>query len=144
MASGLNLTPDITVLGVQAGLFLANMFVVKKLMLEPYLKVRELRDQKTGGSQDSAQALLQKAKELDAVISQKMKDAHKGAAELREKIKSEANQVRATLVTKAELEAKSDQQALLKSISENLKEEKSRLDQTVSTISDELVRLAIS
>ena len=144
MASGLNLTPDITVLGVQAGLFLANMFVVKKLMLEPYLKVRELRDQKTGGSQDSAQALLQKAKELDAVISQKMKDAHKGAAELREKIKSEANQVRATLVTKAEFAAKADQQALLKSISENLKEEKSRLDQTVSTISDELVRLAIS
>ena len=103
MSSSLNLNPDLAVIGVQAGIFLANMFVVKKLMLEPYLKVKAARDKSTGGNQGDASSLLDKAKEMDQQIAVKMRDAHKQAAETREAIKSAAQNKRNDLVQKAEM-----------------------------------------
>ncbi len=41
--STLNLIPDLELLTVHAGLFLANIWVVKKLIFEPYIKMRDKR-----------------------------------------------------------------------------------------------------
>lgn len=142
MSSSLNLSPDPIVIGVQAGLFLANMYVVKKLMLDPYLKVRSAREAKTGGSQDDAQALLAKAAELDQAMTEKMRVAHKAASATRESIKSAAQAQRASTLAKAEAAAKKEQTEIQNAISANLAEERSKQQQTVGQITDEFVRLA--
>jgi F0F1-type ATP synthase membrane subunit b/b' len=142
MSSGLNLSPNITVIAIQAGIFLTNMFVVKKLMLEPYLRVRDARMKKTGGSQDDAQSLRSKALELDGQIASKMKEAHRQASEVREKIKSEAITKRNLLIAEAEKSAKEEQSKLLKDIQANLTEERTKLAATVDELSKNFVNLA--
>lgn len=138
----LNLTPDPVVLGVQAGIFLTNMFVIKKLILEPYMKVRSARDAKTGGSQHDAEALLVKAEEMDRVIGEKMRDAHKAAATVREKIKSTATAKRAEILASAEATARKEQAEIQKSIASNLQEERSKKEQTIQQITSEFIQLA--
>jgi F0F1-type ATP synthase membrane subunit b/b' len=135
--SQLNLKPDPIVLGVQAVVFLVNMFIVKKLMLEPYLTVRSRRDAQTGGSQDAAQKLQHEADALESKITERMRAAHKDAAQVRETIKKEALDKRATMLAKAESEAKAEQAKIETAIATNLKEERVRQDDTIKTISDQ-------
>ena len=135
--SQLNLKPDPIVLGVQAVVFLINMVIVKKLMLEPYLSVRLRRDAQTGGSQDAAQKLQREAESLESKITERMRAAHKDAAQVRDVIKKEALEKRAGLLTKAESEAKAEQSRIEAEIAANLKEERARQEQSIRTISDE-------
>jgi F0F1-type ATP synthase membrane subunit b/b' len=135
--SQLNLKPDPIVLGVQAVIFLANMFVVKKLMLEPYLSLSSRREAQTGGSQDSAQKLLLEAQSLETKITERMRTAHKDAAQVRDAIKKEASDKRAALLAKAESEAKAEQVKIESAITDNLKEERARKEETIKQIGDQ-------
>jgi F0F1-type ATP synthase membrane subunit b/b' len=135
--SQLNLKPDPIVLGVQAVVFLLNMFIVKKLMLEPYLAVRSRRDAQTGGSQDAAQKLQHEAEALESKITERMRSAHKDAAQVREAVKKEALDKRAAILSKAESEAKAEQSKIEAAVASNLKEERARQDQSIQTISDQ-------
>jgi len=135
--SQLNLKPDPIVLGVQAVIFLVNMFIVKKLMLEPYLSVRSRRDAQTGGSQDAAQKLQNEAEALEAKITDRMRTAHKESAQVREGIKKEALDKRAAILAKAESESKAEQARIESAIATNLKEERARQDQSIKTIAEQ-------
>lgn len=55
--SSLNLTPNPIVMVIEAGVFLVNFLVVKKLLLEPFLAVKAERNQRTAGSQSQAEQL---------------------------------------------------------------------------------------
>ena len=132
----LNLSPDPIVLGAQAAIFLANMFVVKKLILEPYLSVRSRREASTGGSQDEAQKLAAEAEALEVKITERMRATHKEAASVREAIKSDALSKRATILSHAEVEAKKDQAKIESDIEANLKEERARQEETINRIAD--------
>jgi F0F1-type ATP synthase membrane subunit b/b' len=135
--SQLNLKPDPIILGVQAIIFLFNMLVVKKLMLEPYLVIRARRDSQTGGSQDAAQALQAEATALESKITERMRQAHREAAQIRDGIKKEAADRRAALLAKADTEAKAEQSRIETAVASNLREERSRQEQTVKDISDQ-------
>lgn len=140
MSSSLNLRPDLPIIGIQAGIFLLNMWAVKKLMLEPYLRVKAARDSQTGGSQEEAQLLLVKAAELDRVISEKMRDAHKAASATRETLKSAAAKQRAEILLVAETKAKKEQADIQRAVAANLTEERAKRAETVAQITDEFVR----
>lgn len=132
----LNLTPDPIILGAQAAIFLANMIVVKKLILEPYLSVRSRREASTGGSQDEAQSLLKEAEALGEKITQRMRAAHKDAAALRDKIKGEAMTKRAAILADADAAAKKEQAKIMSEIESNLREERLRKDSTIKEVAD--------
>ena len=132
----LNLSPDPIVLGAQAAIFLANMFVVKKLILEPYLSVRSRREASTGGSQDEAQKLATEAEALEMKITERMRATHKEAASVREAIKSDALSKRAMILSHSEVEAKKDQAKIESAVEANLKEERARQDETINRIAD--------
>jgi F0F1-type ATP synthase membrane subunit b/b' len=135
--SQLNLKPDPIVLGVQAVIFLANMFVVKKLMLEPYLSLSSRREAQTGGSQETAHKLMLEAQALEGKITERMRAAHKEASQIRDAIKKEASDKRAALLAKAESESKAEQVKIESAITENLKEERSRKEDTIKLIGDQ-------
>jgi F0F1-type ATP synthase membrane subunit b/b' len=134
--SQLNLTPDPVLLGTQAAIFLANMLVVKKLILNPYLAVRSRREAATGGSQDEAQKLTREALALEAKITERMRAAHKEATVIREKIKSDAMSARSARLAKAESEAKEAQTKMEQEIAQNLNEERSRKEATIKTVAE--------
>ena len=133
--SQLNLTPDPVVLGAQAAIFLANMFVVKKMILDPYLSVRSRREASTGGSQEAATKLITEAKELEGKITERMREAHRDAATKRERIKTEANLKRANMLKDAEQFCKLEQQKIEKEIAANLEDERARKDETIKNLS---------
>jgi F0F1-type ATP synthase membrane subunit b/b' len=132
----LNLSPDPVVLGAQAAIFLANMLVVKKLILEPYLSVRSRREASTGGSQTEAQSLLNEADALEDKITQRMRAAHKDASIARDKIKNEAMNKRTAILAQADAEAKKEQAKIISEIESNLREERLRKDATIKEIAD--------
>ncbi len=133
--SQLNLTPDPVVLGAQAAIFLANMFVVKKTILEPYLLVRSRREASTGGSQEAASKLIAEANALESKITERMREAHRDAAQKREQIKADANIKRTTLLKEAEQFCKLEQQKIEKEIAANLDDERTRKDETIKNLS---------
>ena len=57
--SSLNLVPNPTIMAIQAGLFVANFVAVKKLLLEPYLKVYDQRQDLTVGNKTEAIKILE-------------------------------------------------------------------------------------
>lgn len=134
--SQLNLTPDPIVLGAQAAIFLANMFVVKKLILNPYLSVRSRREASTGGNQDVALKLSADAQALEVKITERMRTAHKEAASVREAIKLDALNKRSALLSAAEATAKQDQKKIESEIAANLNEERARKEETIKTIAN--------
>lgn len=133
----LNLSPDPIVLGVQSAIFLANLFVVKKLILEPYLSVRNKREASTGGSHEEAEKLQAEALALEAKITDKMRAAHKDAAITREKIKNQALHRRSELLAKAETEAKTQQSKVENEIAENLRLERAKKELTIRQIAND-------
>lgn len=141
--SQLNLSPDPIVIGAQAAIFLANMYVVKKLILEPYLSVRTLREARTGGNQDMAQKLSQEAQALESKITERMRAAHKEAATAREAIKNEAMTKRSATLSMADAAAKSEQAQIDAEIAANLNSERAKKEETIKTIADSFFAQAI-
>ena len=132
--SHLNLTPDPVIIATQAAIFLANMFVIKKLILNPYLSVRSRREASTGGNQHEAQKLAQDALGLEAKITERVRAAHKEASTAREVIKSEALSKRAAKLAKAEADTKASQLAVQHQIAANLQEERANKETSIKTI----------
>ncbi len=140
--SAINLSPDVTLIGIQASLFLSNVFIVKKLMLEPYLKVRDEREKKTQGHEGTAERLMKEADSMDRAIADKLRVAHQKASQRSNQIKSDAMSQRTALIAKAETEAKAAQVALLSEIKTNLAEESARKSEAIAAIKKELMLLA--
>ena len=61
----LSLVPNPTLLVVQTGIFLNNVWLVNTLILKPYQKLKAARDQDTVGNQDEARRAL---KEVAAIV----------------------------------------------------------------------------
>ena len=142
MSSSLNLKPDLPIMIIQAGLFLVNMYVVKKLILEPYLLLRSSREKATGGSQLEAQELVAKSSKLDQEVAEKLRDAHKAAAVTREGLKSAAVSKRSEILAAAERAAKKEQQDLRTAIVNNLAEERLKRESNIMAIANDLIAKA--
>ena len=134
----LNLTPNPSVLLVQTGVLIANVVVVKKLLLDPYLKVYEKRQSMTKGSKNKASELIKHNEGALIDINKKIESAASGARDHREKLYQEAVAKRETMIGKAESDAKSIIEDAKKRVSAELQEEKNKIPQVVKKLSDEL------
>lgn len=143
MAS-LNLIPNPPVLAVQAVIFLANVVVVKKLFVEPYLQVKDRRDKITVGSKDDAARFLAEAEQISQRLNERLQSAFDAAKAEREKIRNAAIAKRDALLAAAEAEAKTHVEAMERQISDALNREKSKVPGVVQTLTDEVYRIALA
>lgn len=95
--AGLNLNPNPYVLVTQAGFFLASMYSIKKLMVEPYLKVKGKRDDLTTGNKSQADSILSsnnsKASEIESRLSSSLDESRKEVGEIYAKGASESDSI---------------------------------------------------
>ena len=70
--SSLNLTPDPQLMFAQATIFIANMYVVKRYLINPFMKIKEQRDALTDGSEHEAVRLEQESAEMLKTINEKI------------------------------------------------------------------------
>jgi len=143
MAS-LELIPNPQVPVVQAGIFLANLVVVKKLWVEPYLTVRDRREKMTAGSKDDATRFLADAERLSEEINAKLKSAAGEAKSHRETIRNAALARRAQILAAAESEAKAHVDTVERQIKDELTRERSKVPAIVQTLTDDVYKLALS
>jgi len=136
--SSLNLVPNPTVLLVQAGVFLANAYVAKKMIIEPYLDVYKRRHGVTKGSQDLAVRLENENKAAVLGITARIQDAATAANKVREQIISEARQEKAKIIGQAEQEAKGYLDTMMKDIQGQFAVERAKITDIVSAISTEV------
>lgn len=142
--SSLNLLPNPSVFLVQTGIFVANLYVVKKFMLEPYLKVKEKRDRITVGSHQHASSLNQENEKKFASIHQKLRDASDVIKEKTAAIGAEAQRKRDGLLSSAEAEAKAFLSKAQKEVANELAQEREKIPTIVRQLSNNLFEKTVN
>lgn len=133
MAS-LNLVPNPSVMIVQTGIFLANFVIIKKLFLEPYLKVSDKRAAVTTGGVKDADSIVKSNLESQARIDSKMSDVRDEAAKLRQLAQSEAQKEATSIVSAAEVDARLTVSAVREEIQQNSAEERQKIPAIVEEL----------
>lgn len=143
MAS-LNLIPNPPVLAVQAVIFLANVVLVKKLFVEPYLQVKDRRDKVTIGSKDDATRLLAEAEQISQRVNERLQSAYDAAKVEREAIRNAAIAKRDDLLAAAEKDAKAHVESVERQIGDAMTREKAKVSGVVESLTDEVYRIALA
>lgn len=136
--SQLNLVPDPIVLAAHAGVFVATIAIVKKLYVEPYLKLRDRRESLTTGSQQDSKNILQRCEEISSQINVRLKEASVEVNKIREESRRVATLKREDIVKKAEAEMKTALAQLEKSVKEELMTERTKIQNVVLELSKEV------
>jgi F0F1-type ATP synthase membrane subunit b/b' len=134
----LNLVPDPAIVGVQIGLFVVNMAIVKKLFLEPYLRLRAKRDALTTGSQADATRLLYECDEIARKVQESIEEAAAGAASERERVKVGASQRRTEIIKTAEEKARAEVESVAARVKKEVAEQRALLPQVISDLTSQL------
>lgn len=137
--SSLNLNPNATVMLVQAGVFLVNFVVVKKLLLEPYLSVSAQRKQLTEGNQSQAEHLEIENQKAIHKIQAQLNQVGDETRSLRDQAIQKAKVDRDSLVHGASDEASRTIESLRQELSKELASERSRIPTLVDQLTKEFV-----
>ncbi len=138
--SAFNLSPNPAVMIVQAGVFLTAIAVVKKLYLEPYLRVRGRRDAMTTGSKAHADELVDRNNQLTKQITSRVSEAHQSTRQLREELIKSAATNKQKIVSSAEDEAKATVDAMRTQITQDIKAAQAQIPDVVRNVSDTVYR----
>jgi F0F1-type ATP synthase membrane subunit b/b' len=138
MAS-LELKPEPIVVAVQGVIFLASMYSVKKLMLEPFLKLRERRKALTEGRFQEARKIVDEAEQKLSAIRERMREAAMAARSDRDVIVGKAVLARTELIAKAEAEGKQVISEMKNRISVDLAGERAVIKSQVSVLTKQVM-----
>lgn len=142
MAS-LNLIPNSGVLVVQAGIFLANMVVVKKLIIDPYLQLKDKREEMTLGNQEAAKSLLQACQKKNEELDAQMTTVYVEAMAIRKKHKEQAEVVQQKDLLDARHEAVDYIEKMRCELRQNLHDEREKLPVVIAKLADEVYKASL-
>jgi F0F1-type ATP synthase membrane subunit b/b' len=141
--ANLDLIPKLPVLAVQAGIFVANLGIMKKLFMEPYLKVREAQDGMTVGSQGDASRLLAEADRVSSDVNARLLAAMAEAKAAREKVRAHALSTRQSLLEEAQTLARQELDKVETAIRGQLQSEREKVPSIVASLSNEVFNIAL-
>lgn len=102
MASAVDLDFSAVIAG---GLFLFMLFVLKFVLIDPYVKIVEERERRTEGARDGADDLQRKAQETLLAYEERLSTARREAMDLRTGLRTGAEEKREAQVAQARDEA---------------------------------------
>lgn len=137
------LVPNPVVLAVQVGVFLANVVVIKKLMLEPYLAVRDRREKLTQGNRDEASAIVTRCESLATDINQRLVATAQTAQKAKESIRNEALEKRNAILAAAEAESHATIEKMAAEVKQTLAAERAKVPQVVQQLTQQVFQLAV-
>ena len=142
--ANLDLIPKLPVLAVQAGIFVANLGIMKKLFMEPYLKVRNAQDGQTIGSQGDAARLLAEADQVSTEVNARLQAALHSAKEAREKVRGTAIAHRQTLLSAAQAAVKSELDRVEGEVKAQMEAERAKVPNVVASLVNEVYKIALN
>ena len=136
----LNLVPNPTLLVVQTGVFITNVWLINTLILKPYQKLKDARDQATVGNQDEAHRILKNIASMSAAIKQKTAEALEQARESIKSARDQAHKQQQQIVSAATDEAQKTLEGFRDELKRNLNAERERSKEIFGALSDELYK----
>lgn len=137
MAS-LNLVPNVSVMLTQAGIFTATLFVVKRTMLDPFLKVKKKRLHYTVGYKTKAKNLLESNEKIISELNMKMSEASSELSKVREEYKARSLKEKNKIIEDAEKEVKAIIDEAKKQIDNEIASEKEKIPVIAQKLSTEM------
>ncbi len=137
--SSLNLSPNPVIMAATAGVFIANLIAVKKLLLEPYLKVRDQRIKATFGNQAAAEQLEVENTRATEKIRDRIAQASLEARNFRDSSLATAKQKRDELLAAASKEATDVVTAMRGDLVKELAEQRQAVPAIVQQLSRQFV-----
>jgi F0F1-type ATP synthase membrane subunit b/b' len=133
----INLMPDLSLLAVMV-IFILEYIVVSRYFLKPINEVLESREAEAKSAQETYEQSLGRFNEGTNLIEQKLHEAKREAAQLRDKFRAEAGTHRASLVERTTSEAKK----LVSEAEERLKRDIKEVREKIVRDAESLARLA--
>ncbi len=129
---------------VQIGVFLAGAAVVKKLLVEPYISVRDRRDRSTIGNRDEANQILVRCESIAQDIAGKLGAAANAAKQAHHVTRAAATKKSQETVEAAQVASKARIEAMEQQVSQELASERAKIPQIVAALSDDLYQVALA
>ena len=142
--SSLNLVPNVAVMAAQTGIFVANYYAVKKLLLEPYLKVYDKRRSLTVGSKEDSIRLIQENSDKELKIKSDLEKAFSDAKSVIDATVSGANTERDNIISKADAEVKAYLEGARKELASDLDEINQKVPAMVDGITNVIFEKVLS
>lgn len=136
----LNLVPNPTLLVVQGGVFLANIWLIDKLILKPYLKLKDARDRLTVGNQDATRSIHQEIENKSKIIRERLDKALDAARLELNAARQEATKQQEQMVNMAQENLERDLDHFRTSLKITLLEERAKTSQVVEGVSSEIYK----
>jgi F0F1-type ATP synthase membrane subunit b/b' len=142
--SALNLIPDLEILCAQTGIFLANLVVVKTLIINPYLSLQEKRRAHTSDSQDQAQKTLASCVQQSAAIEAQIAATIAEVSTQGEKVKAQALTEQQRLIVAVRQQVDVDLEAMRREIAEQLAEQRSKVPAVAEQLSKQFYQTLLA
>ncbi len=143
MSSKLNLVPEIPVVVGQSIIFLTNIFVVKKLFIDPYLKLRHKRLSATTGSQQNALQLVETAQKMNLGIDESLTKAYLETSSKKEQERTLANAKKTEIISEAEATLKKEMTQFKQELSQEIALKRSQLSSIIEKLTQDAVSKVI-
>lgn len=131
------LIPKPQVMAVQAVIFCAALVIIKKFIIDPYLKVRDKRESFTSGSKDQAKDLIKKSSDLDFKIESSLNKAREDSRQIKKEKYEAAIEQKEKIVSQADADAKATVGAMTENIKKQISEEKALIPAFVAQLTEQ-------
>lgn len=136
--AALDLIPNPTMVIAQTGLFLANIAVVKKLIIDPYLKLKDRRFELTTGNKEKAKRILADSEEKSKSIDAQLYNIEQEIKSFRQTRKEEALSNHNKIVQDSKALARQRLEKQREEVSQELKQERNKIPGFVSELSEKV------
>lgn len=141
--AALNLDPNPLIIAAQMGIFIGAVVVVKKLMVEPYLRVKDKRDGLTVGSTDHAKTLVAENEQISADIQGQLQDAFQYAKKVKETALDSAESESRTILADAKTHIEAESSKLEQELKGNLAAETAKAKTFVDSLATEVYQKVV-
>jgi len=141
--AGLNLIPNPLVLLVQSGIFVTTLYCIKKLLVTPYLSVREKRQSVTVGAHHGAEKLHEEARSLKVHIDDKMAGAVEKSRKHLAVSKEEGNGEKNKLIAEARSESAEVINQMRQQLASELADERAKIPAVVKQLTEAVFNKAM-
>lgn len=141
--AALNLDPNPLIIAAQMGIFIGAVVVVKKLMVEPYLRVKNKRDGLTVGSTDHAKTLVAENEKISADIQGQLQDAFQYAKKVKETALDSAEAKSREILASAKTHIEAESTKLEQELKGNLAEETGKAKSFVDNLATEVYQKVV-
>ena len=143
MSSKLNLVPELPVFIGHSILFLANIAVVHKLFVKPYLELKNKRLAVTSGSESQAMMLINTARASALEVDVRLAAAFSETAAFRAEKRANAQLQKSKIVELAESELESEMETFKRELKEEIALKRSELSSIIDKLTHDAVAKVI-